>query len=93
MAKNIGWLLAGFFVGFSLASSILYSRLFQRSTSGQEAGFNDGAYHVIRFIRKMSRANAPLYSRAKETGEELDFKYTRLRQVEINGVRTIRVDE
>jgi len=91
--RHIGWLLVGIFIGFTFASAILYHQLVRRSTSGQEAGFNDGAYHVIRFLRQISRANAPLYAEARETGNELVFKYSRLKIITIKGVQTIRVDE
>ena len=91
MLKNIGFALGGAFIGFTLATAILLPQIQNREGIGRNHGFTSGAFHVIRFLKKnllMNNADS-----GKKLGEFLDLKATRLVVIEINGVRTIRIDE
>jgi hypothetical protein len=80
----------GAFVGFTFATLVLFPQIARREGLGKSEGFSRGASHVVDFIEKNLRPNEGRAGR--DLGIALNLRDTRLSVVDIDGVRTLRVD-
>ena len=91
--RDVAILVAGLFIGFTLATMFLYPQVQNRYKMGQNNGYISGAAHVMSFVAKSVAPNKKLKDKVTKTNEFLDHKASRLSVVEINGVRTLWMDE
>lgn len=89
MALGIG--IAGVFVGFTIATLLLYPQITNREAAGRSEGFSHGANHVVGFIAKSLKPNHGRASRNLDV--TLQLRDNRLSLIDIDGVLTLRVDE
>lgn len=79
--------IVGVLLGGVLVGGILYSQIQNRYVMGQNNGYVQGKYEVFEFLEK--NVQNDLENAKKESDKFLDLKASRLQVVEINGIKTI----
>ena len=93
MKKNIIIVLFSFLIGSIITSFLFYSFIENQRNAGYNNGYITGKFEVLNFLKENIQNTKFSKEEIKVLNQQLSVKYASISVVEINGIKTIIINE